>query len=97
LLVMAASSCQLLSFLAVATRAGLDVRGYSDDATGTMPHSSGPMSVARIVLRPHIVLAAGADAAAVGALVQQAHAECFIANSLQTPISVEPTIEVLAR
>ena len=43
------------------------------------------------------VLAAGADAAAVGALVQQAHAECFIANSLQTPISVEPTIEVLAR
>ena len=34
LLVLAASSCQLLSFLAVAARAGLDVVGYEDDAVG---------------------------------------------------------------
>lgn len=95
LLVMAASSCQLLSFLAVAARAGVDVRGYSDDAVGTMTQSSGPMSVSRIDLLPHIVLAAGTDAAQVPALVEQAHAECFIANSLRTEITVTPTVEVL--
>ncbi|MCW2602165.1 MAG: OsmC family protein [Pseudonocardiales bacterium] len=97
LLVMAASSCQLLSFLALATRVGLDVRGYSDDALGTMPHSAGPMSVAQIVLRPHIVLAPGTDPSVVAALVEQAHAECFIANSLRTSITVEPTVTVLSR
>lgn len=32
LLVAAASSCQLLSFLAVAARAGIDVVSYEDDA-----------------------------------------------------------------
>ena len=37
LLVLAAASCQLLSFLAVAARARLDVVSYEDDATGFMP------------------------------------------------------------
>lgn len=97
LLVMAASSCQLLSFLAVATRAGVDVRGYTDEATGTMPHSAGPMSVARVELRPHIVLAAGSSVDGIAALVEQARAECFIANSLLTPITITATVEVLER
>ena len=34
LMVMAASSCQLLSFLAVASRARIDVVAYEDDAIG---------------------------------------------------------------
>jgi organic hydroperoxide reductase OsmC/OhrA len=37
LLVLAASSCQLLSFLAVAAKGGVDVLGYVDDASGEMP------------------------------------------------------------
>ena len=37
LLLMAASSCQLLSFLAVAARARLDVIAYEDEAEAMMP------------------------------------------------------------
>jgi organic hydroperoxide reductase OsmC/OhrA len=37
LVLLAAASCQLLSFLAVAARARLDVRDYRDDATALMP------------------------------------------------------------
>jgi len=40
LVVLAASSCQMLSFLAVAAREGLDVVSYTDDALGRMPLSS---------------------------------------------------------
>ncbi len=42
LLVLAASSCQLLSFLAVAARARLDIVAYADDAIGEMPEDDSP-------------------------------------------------------
>ena len=91
LLVAAASSCQMLSFLAVAARARLDVVDYRDEAVGEMPEGERPMWVTRIVLRPHITLAAPAPRAKVERLVEVAHRECFIAQSLRSEILLEPT------
>lgn len=94
LLVMAASSCQLLSFLAVAARARLDVLSYEDDAEGIMPEDDKPIRLVAIRLRPRIVLARGvADETRVRQLVDLAHHECYIANSLKTEVTVEPVIE----
>jgi organic hydroperoxide reductase OsmC/OhrA len=93
LVVLAAASCQLLSFLAVAARARLDVRGYRDDAEASMPEDEVPVRLAEIVLRPHISLAAGPSEERVRHLVEVAHRECFIANSLATPVRVEPIVE----
>src|SRR5688500_10520702 len=56
LLLAAASSCQLLSFLAVAARARLDVVAYSDSAEAEMPEDDKPMRLTRIVLRPVITV-----------------------------------------
>lgn len=92
LVVLAAASCQLLSFLAVAARARLDVRDYRDDATATMPEADQPVRLAEIVLRPRITLMAGPSEERVRHLVEVAHRECFIANSLATPVRVEPLI-----
>src|SRR5208283_2401757 len=61
LVVAAASSCQLLSFLAVAARARVDVVSYVDDAEAEMPERASEMSIERIVLRPHIVVRPGAS------------------------------------
>ena len=94
LLVGAASSCQLLSFLAVAARARLDVLSYLDQAEAEMHDHKGPMSIERIVLRPHIVVASGVSEARLRHLVQVAHHECYIANSLRTEVVVEPTFEI---
>lgn len=94
LLVAAAVSCQLLSFLAVAARARIDVVGYADDAEGVMAEDETPMSITRIVLRPQISIVGDADEARVRHLVEVAHRECFIANSLKTEIVIEPTITV---
>jgi organic hydroperoxide reductase OsmC/OhrA len=93
LVVLAAASCQLLSFLAVAARARLDVRDYRDEATATMPEAERPTRLAEIVLRPRIVLAEGPSEERVRHLVDVAHRECFIANSLATPVRVEPVIQ----
>jgi organic hydroperoxide reductase OsmC/OhrA len=92
LLVQAASSCQLLAFLAVAARARLDVVAYEDEARGEMPEHEVPMWITRIVLRPTITLAEGPTEERVRHLCEVAHRECFIANSLKTEVVVEPTV-----
>lgn len=91
LLVMAASSCQLLSFLAVAARKRLDVVEYEDRAEGFMPEDGKPIRITRIVLRPRIVVKSGTKEAVLKA-VEIGHHECYIANSLKADIQVEPEI-----
>lgn len=94
LLVLAASSCQLLSFLHVAATAKLDVLDYTDDAEGVMPADSQPMRLTRITLRPKVLVAPGSDVSRFEELMHEAHEGCFIANSLKTEVVVEPTIEI---
>jgi len=89
--VMAASSCQLLSFLAVAARKRLDVVEYEDRAEGFMPEDDKPVRVTRIMLKPRIVVKSGTKEAVLKA-VEIGHHECYIANSLKTDIRVEPEI-----
>ena len=95
LLVLAASSCQLLSFLAVAARARIDVIEYRDEAEGEMPEDDPPMRITRITLRPQIVVWEDVSEARVRHLVEVAHRECFIANSLTTEVVVEPDISII--
>lgn len=95
LVVMAASSCQLLSFLAVAAQAGIDVLGYEDEATGTMDESDAPARIGRIELAPTIRVAGGTDPEHVQKLVDEAHRQCYIANSLISDVRVSATIEVV--
>lgn len=92
LLVAAASSCQLLSFLAVAARARLDVVAYTDLTTAVMPEHDRPMRITRIDIRPTITLAdtdrPRPDHDRLHHLVGVAHKECFIANSLRGEVEV---------
>ncbi|GAA4803448.1 OsmC family protein [Actinomycetospora chlora] len=92
LVLAAASSCQLLSFLAIAARARIDVTAYRDDAEATMSHDDGPQRIATIVLHPHITVAAGPSEHRVTRLVHLAHQECYVANSLATPVTVDPVL-----
>ena len=94
LLLAAASSCQLLSFLALAARSRIDVLAYEDSAEAVMPDDERPMRIARITLRPRIVVAEGVNHERVGRLVERAHEGCFIANTLNAEIDVLPVIEL---
>jgi organic hydroperoxide reductase OsmC/OhrA len=94
LLLAAASSCQLLSFLAMAARSRIDVLAYEDDAEAVMPEDQQPIRITRIALRPRIVVAAGADLDRVRRLVAKAHDDCFIANTVNAEVIIEPIIEV---
>jgi organic hydroperoxide reductase OsmC/OhrA len=92
LLVLAAASCQLLSFLAVAARARVDVVGNDDEGEGVMTEDDPPVRLTSISLRPMIRVAAGTSEDRVRHLVDVALRECYIANSLRTEVRVEPTV-----
>ncbi|MDT0156214.1 OsmC family protein [Microbacterium sp. ARD32] len=95
LLLAAASSCLLLSFLAVAAQAGVDVIRYEDAARAHMPMDQQPARITRVELSPRITVRS-ADAEAVTALLHQAHEGCYIANSMTAEAVIEPTVEVIA-
>ena len=94
LLVVSLSSCHMLTYLAEAARAGVHVVGYSDEASGTMQLHQGKMRFTEVSLRPQVVIAAGSDPAQATRLHEQAHEHCFIANSVNFPVSCDARVSV---
>jgi organic hydroperoxide reductase OsmC/OhrA len=92
LLVASAASCHMLWFLDLARRAGLEIAAYRDAAMGEMGRTAdGRIAIVRITLRPEVQFAGAApDEAAHARLHHEAHERCFIANSLNSEIVVEP-------
>ena len=93
--VAALSSCHMLTFLAICARKRLTVEGYEDDAVGFLEKgSNGKLWVARVVLRPRVTFASGNEPGEpeLHAIHEQSHAECFIANSVNTDVSVAPVL-----
>jgi len=90
-LVAATASCHMLFFLSLAARAGFTVESYDDQAYGVMERGAdGRTAFTRIVLRPAIAWAGAApDAALLASLHDDAHAQCYIANSLKAEVTVE--------
>jgi organic hydroperoxide reductase OsmC/OhrA len=94
LVVLAVTSCQLLSFLAVAARARVDVLGYDDESEGVMREDDLPMRLTSISLRPTIRVASGTSEDRVKHLVEVAHRECYVANSIRVEVTIDPTVIV---
>ena len=92
LLLMAASSCQMLWFLHVAAKARIDVVAYDDEASALMPEDEQPVRITEITLRPRITVAGDASEERIRKLVETAHEYCFIANSLNSSMSIEPSV-----
>ncbi|WP_439594290.1 OsmC family protein [Microbacterium sp.] len=95
LLLAALSECHLLSYLHACVQAGVVVVGYTDEASGIMREDGkGGGAFHEVVLRPHVVVAEESMVDAATAAHAQAHAWCFIANSVNFPVRHEPTISI---
>jgi organic hydroperoxide reductase OsmC/OhrA len=87
--VAALSSCHMLWFLNLAAMKGYVVDTYTDHAQGFMEqNASGKEWVSRVVLRPRIVFSGAKvpNDADVEGLHHEAHAECYLANSVKTSV-----------
>jgi organic hydroperoxide reductase OsmC/OhrA len=95
LLVASLSACQALTYLYIAAKRGVVVVAYTDEAEGHLALVDGRIRVARVLLRPRITLEAGADETQARELVEKAHHDCFIANSVSTRLEIEPSFELV--
>jgi len=91
LLVASLSACHKLWFLHLAAEAGLIVTAYRDEAEGIMIEGPGQGRFEQVTLRPAVTLAGG-DPSRLPELHEKAHHRCFIANSVNFVVQVEPLI-----
>ena len=92
LVVAAAASCQMLSFLGAAARAGATVLRYEDTGTSRLLVDAEPARLDTVTLDVTVTVPAGTDRAQIEQLAQTAHENCFVANSLAVPVQVATTV-----
>ena len=89
------SSCHMLWFLSIAAKRGFVVDEYVDKAVGVMGRGDeGKLVMLEVRLQPATSWD-GNDLPTdveVEEMHQQAHEECFIANSVRTKVSVQPSM-----
>ena len=87
------SSCQMLTFLALAAKKQYVVDSYRDQAIGVLGKDpSGNWALTKVTLRPEVRFGGARTPSAeeLRQLQQRAHHGCFIANSVKTEVVVEP-------
>ena len=91
LLVASLSGCHMLWFLDRAREAGFIVEKYVDRAVGFMATGpDGRMAIARIELSPEICWRETTpDAERISRLHEEAHHNCYIANSIRAAVIVK--------
>ncbi|HLO18965.1 MAG TPA: OsmC family protein [Sphingomicrobium sp.] len=87
------SSCHMLFFVDFARRAGFVVDEYVDEAEGVLEkRADGRMAMTHVTLRPRVTWGGSPpDKPAIADLHHRAHEACFIANSVTTQVTIEPS------
>jgi organic hydroperoxide reductase OsmC/OhrA len=98
LFVAALAGCHMLAYLALCARHGIRVLSYDDAASGVLVlDAAGGGRFREVVLRPDVEIAGDADEDVARQLHDQAHAQCFIANSCSIPVRHEPILRRVQR
>lgn len=90
-LAAALSSCHMMTFLALAAKAGWPVASYHDHAVAYLgKNPKGQMSVTQIDLHPVVRFDTGfaVDNATLAEMQDRAHRYCFVANTLTDSVAV---------
>jgi organic hydroperoxide reductase OsmC/OhrA len=85
------SSCHMLTFLHLASKAGFQIDSYEDEAVGLVTkNEKGVPWVSSVALHPKIIYSGAKSPAPADEerLHHLAHEQCFIANSVKTEIVV---------
>jgi len=91
LLLSALAACHMLWYLHYAGDSGVVVLAYEDAPLGVAEHGPGGAGrFASVELRPRIEVKAGADLVAAEAIHHRIHEVCFIARSVNFPVTYKP-------
>jgi organic hydroperoxide reductase OsmC/OhrA len=93
--VAALASCHMLWFLHLACEAGYNVERYTDEAVGVMGKNADKrIAITKVTLRPRVRFTGTApDPSQHAGLHERAHEKCYIANSVNCELALEPSID----
>ncbi|MET0695710.1 MAG: OsmC family protein [Propionibacteriaceae bacterium] len=95
LFLAAVSQCHMLWYLNLAASAGVVVLDYVDHASAVMvEESSGAGQFTSMTLRPEVTITRVEQLSVAETLHHQASSMCFIARSVNFPVTHHPTITV---
>jgi organic hydroperoxide reductase OsmC/OhrA len=96
LLVAAVAQCHMLWYLHLCAGNGVVVTDYADAAHGvmTMDEKGGGGEITEVTLRPEVTVADASMTEKAASLHDDINAVCFIARSVNFPITHEPVIRV---
>jgi organic hydroperoxide reductase OsmC/OhrA len=89
------SSCQMLTFLAVACKKKFVLDEYVDEAVGRMEkNAEGRLAITRVTLRPRLKFSGDKHPTPeeIEEMNHMAHDQCFIANSVKTEVIIEAQV-----
>jgi len=92
LMVSSLMACHHLTYLAVCERSDISITAYADHGIGKLAMRDGKMRMVEVVLRPQVRVADAAQVERAQALHEKAHANCFMSNSVNFEVRVEPTV-----
>jgi organic hydroperoxide reductase OsmC/OhrA len=95
LLLASLSSCHMLWYLHLCAEAGVVVTGYTDHATGSMEETTnGGGHFTSVCLYPVVTVASNSMVTEANAMHKKATELCFIANSVNFPVSHKPICRI---
>ncbi|TYB80310.1 osmotically inducible protein OsmC [Bizionia saleffrena] len=95
LLLSALVSCHMMSYLYVCAQNGIEVIHYTDNAEAFLKvNPSGSGFFNRAILKPLVTITEASKKDLAIQLHEKAHHLCFIANSCNFPIEIQPEIVV---
>lgn len=94
LLVGAVGDCLALTFRGVARRSALKWTSFECDVTGTLDRVEGTTRFVAFEIRARLLVPSGTDPERARVVLEKAHRNCLIANSLSAPVHLVPVIEV---
>ena len=94
LLVSSLSACHMLWYLHLCADAGVVVTDYYDESRGVMEETTSGGRFTRVILQPRVTVASPDMIEKAMQLHASAHTHCFIANSVNFEVRVEPEMMV---
>ena len=92
LMVSSLMACHHLTYVSMCERAGIAMTGYEDRAVGALERKDGKIRMVKVTLHPRVRVRDAGQLEQAKALHQNAHEDCFMANSVNFEVLVQAEV-----
>jgi organic hydroperoxide reductase OsmC/OhrA len=93
LMAAALGTCLMLTFLAVCSKARINVVSYKDHPAATVEFVERRFRVTRVDLKPEVIIDGPVDAERLKIAMEKAHGNCIVSLSTKSEVIIEPVFK----